>query len=1595
MASRTPKLDLKKVKEARKAKSSSRRSLRSSRKSSDEDALLEMARPQEGRVVLNGQSLKSMDGFRSLHRAEFLYLRDNFFDSFESFDSLLSLKILDLSQNRLATFDFLRPLPMLKELYLNGNMFASLEGFPLFPELEVLSLSYNELTSLSGMCVHPELRVLSISGNKLASLDGFTRHPQLEVVFARENPFCSKMEYRTALVACCSSTLRKVDGDDVSSQDLDRASLVSAKGTMCLQAGMVLPESGNVEAMEDEFLLSVQKENLKGKDIELVHIGTYGDAIEGKKIQLCVILAAKNADIRSSFFPGELVSKAFVYEDVSVPAVNVRFKCPDGKEAIVPMTKEPDGYKCNLFFTKGTFKYWFEDGQKTVSSEFVVEITEELIQERKSAVLHLDDGSVEQYGSFTIQWFRSNPDRDFLENPRFVSCFYDLNLNDVDCCIMAEVSASHPIIGSQACVVFAVSPIVRDAEPTIKDLVISGSPVEGDLLGAEYTYFGGVEGQSIMVWTQDGSDEVLCDKLTYVPHLSDVGKRLLLKVTPCSDRNVKGESVTALTSVVRPGKPSIRDVSIEGDGMELKTLRITGEYFGGLEGESKIQWFQKRPEDEEFTPIEGANEREYCVGYGDIHNLLKVEYTPVSVGGSRGDPVTAEISSPVRAARPQLLSFRLEGVPMEGKTLRIVKEYAGGDEAKSIILWYSKRPEESIFRHIEANDGKMEYKLAYDDIGRIFRVEYVPKRSDNLTGDLNAVETSGPVVSCPPYISTAFFEPAVPVQGRDVVVKYQYRGGDAGEISCVWSCETGEGSEEFEEMSDQEPFVCVPSMAELGRKLRVVVTPMNRAGDIGDPYVLTTESAVVPAPPQIMDVSYSEGSFVEGEEVRVLYTYWGGVEGTTIFKWKRAESKDGENAVVIQMSDEETLGKATYVPTTADVGKYLFVEITPVRIDGIQGESVLSPATDAPVAPASPKIMSLKFTGELHEGDPVPYECVYFGGVEGESVFVWSRLDEDDEDGEDVVVSNTNVFVPTKDDVGCKLKVVVTPRRNDGAVGPEVSCVSDTLVIQGFPKLIDPVLKTAGQGGKAVLIPNYVGGKEGESSICWFRQSQETGHRVHLVYLDGKLEKDVTLEDVNRKLVVEYVPQRDDGEVGEMVVIESEPIPPARPQCSSVEIIGEIKEGVTLKAAYKYVGGYEGKSKIRWYRVTEGEDRVLLSTDDCYEYTVMNLDAGCKLGLECIPFREDGVRGEAAYVESGVVEPLPPKIVSLELEGGPYFTKPVELYAKYQGGHEGESIIKWLRKRTQDADFTEVKVAGGLVYVPNADDLSAQVKVQYTPVRKDGVQGTMVEAGPVTLHMDPEFNLSLSAVVRDGKISIGVHNEDDKNDELLYMGNKNVKLGLVDKVLYKENYSASMNVSCVNEKVAELQLSKKTFRFSFNSQKDRDYMVLVCRLFLGMGVKSYAREVLGKQVSKDWASKSTTRRSSVFTSLQRDGVQGSERGEQLPAVSMAKAIMKSLTLTRGQESMLAKARIERDQRKARRDAEKKVNLVGASDEVKSAWLAGIVKYDARKLFAEWEEVDGIPEVEEQEEPKKEEPKTPPPHEEKGKEEVEEVGAGIQ
>lgn len=429
-------------------------------------------------------------------------------------------------------------------------------------------------------------------------------------------------------------------------------------------------------------------------------------------------------------------------------------------------------------------------------------------------------------------------------------------------------------------------------------------------------------------------------------------------------------------------------------------------------------------------------------------------------------------------------------------------------------------------------------------------------------------------------------------------------------------------------------------------------------------------------------------------------------------RWMRS---DQSNAFVL-IDDENSL---TYTPTADDIGSSLRAEV----LAYIKGEfSFLYFDISPPVVAGTPTCTRLELKGEAAEGELLTVEADYAGGDEGSSKLSWFRVHADNEE---ILLETADPWAGYTlgfEDIGCRIKVMFTPVRADWVAGNPVTEIT-AVIAAGVP--VCRSIKILGQLEESCEIMAetvYTGGTEGNSKFQWFRL--DDGDKYFPIYGENDRAYKPTLEDVGKLLAVEFTPVSKDGIEGEpcRCVLE-QGIDAAPPQILSIIVKGELEEQHVLVAEYEYFGGHSGAHLVQWYRRDSGRRRTAIGRPNSATLTTTVKEVGCVIEVDLTPVRSDGVCGEPVTAgTTDVIRPGHPQVKALHIAGDPAKGNVLEVHVDYFGGEPGEGIVEWAREVPETRHF-DVIAKKTKKYVVQHEDMGRMLKVSYTPVRRDGVQG--------------------------------------------------------------------------------------------------------------------------------------------------------------------------------------------------------------------------------------------------------------------------------
>uniref|UniRef100_A0A1J3CLM1 187-kDa microtubule-associated protein AIR9 n=1 Tax=Noccaea caerulescens TaxID=107243 RepID=A0A1J3CLM1_NOCCA len=271
-------------------------------------------------------------------------------------------------------------------------------------------------------------------------------------------------------------------------------------------------------------------------------------------------------------------------------------------------------------------------------------------------------------GASLFSWYRDNDGTiDLIAGAN--SKTYEVTESDYNCRILFGYTPvrSDSAVGEQK--MSEPTDIILPEVPKVDMLAFTGKAVQGDVLTAvqvipkteiqqlvwskykgaiEYQWFISLESGDKISY-EAVSSETSC---SYKVRFEDIGRCLKCE---CIVHDVFGRSsepAYAETGPISPGFPRIEKLEIEGGGFHTNLYAVRGNYFGGKEGKSKIQWLRSMVGSPDLISIPGETGRMYEANVDDVGYRLVVVYTPIREDGVEGHPVSAS-TEPI-AVEPDL-----------------------------------------------------------------------------------------------------------------------------------------------------------------------------------------------------------------------------------------------------------------------------------------------------------------------------------------------------------------------------------------------------------------------------------------------------------------------------------------------------------------------------------------------------------------------------------------------------------------------------------------------------------------------------------------------------------------------------------------------------------------------------------------------------------------------------------------------------------------------------------------------------------------------------------------------------------------------------
>ena len=688
----------------------------------------------------------------------------------------------------------------------------------------------------------------------------------------------------------------------------------------------------------------------------------------------------------------------------------------------------------------------------------------------------------------------------------------------------------------------------------------------------------------------------------------------------------------------------------------------------------------------------------------------------------------------------------------------------GDLEGESIYKWYRSDDAAGLNRIVIAGEAGKTYITTSADIGKYISFEVIPVAATGITPGI-AVESvrRGPVVLAE-AAPTAIVEPITGTLqvGKTLIGHYIYSDVNSdfeGTSTYKWYRADNSSGLNKTEIAGAIGTTYVLTSLDEGKYIGFEVTPVALSGITQGIAVLSTWAGeIVPAEvAPTATVQAITGTLQVGETLTGNYTYSdvnGDLEGSSIYKWYRADNASGLNKTEIIGASAKT-----YVLTSADEGKYIGFEVTPVAQAGItQGTAVLSTwAGEIVLAEAAPTVTVQAITGTLQVGETLTGHYTYSdvnGDLEGESIYKWYRADNASGlNKTEVIGASAKTYVLTSADEGKYIGFEVTPVALSGITqGTAVLSTWAGVIVpaEAAPAVTVQAITGTLQVGET-LTGNYTysdvnGDSEGTSTYKWYRADDTAG--LNKTVISGAIRKTyvLTSADIGKYISFEVTPVAAAG-ITPGIAVESVRRGPvilaeAAPNAIVHPIAGTLQVGETLTGHYTYSdinGDLEGISTYKWCRAdnASGLNKTEIVGEKVKTYVLTSADEGKYISFEVTPIAATGAaQGPAVWSAwAGAIVPAeaPPTAtvqpITGRLQVGETLTGHYT-YSDINGDLEGISTYKWCRAdNASGLNKTEIVGAKAKTYVLTSADEGKYISFEVMPVAATGIErGIAVES---------------------------------------------------------------------------------------------------------------------------------------------------------------------------------------------------------------------------------------------------------------------------
>jgi len=619
------------------------------------------------------------------------------------------------------------------------------------------------------------------------------------------------------------------------------------------------------------------------------------------------------------------------------------------------------------------------------------------------------------------------------------------------------------------------------------------------------------------------------------------------------------------------------------------------------------------------------------------------------------------------------------------------------------------------------------YTPLFEDVGCFLRISYIPVTPEGIRGEQQFFYSESRVLPAFPMFKNQFIA-GLPRTSYDLCAIADYIGGRMGESRYTWFISDREievSSTNIQKLkkiaTNTKTITITQDLADLF--IAVEMIPIRDDEVIGEPvYALMKHPITVEEPPEKLNAPQKiyVGQKIEFDQsLEFMISDYKGLYGFSSIKTGQS-----------------------FTPRMKHVGK--LIRVANENVDMIIGE----------VSYPFPSISSVTIK-DFSQG--VASIDIIHKNVSPERLdIVWFRIKDNKKNA---IAIDTPDYVLTKEDLNCKLQVLVTLYDiSFKKIGDHLSNITPAIKKGDlcFPEIIGDFMEFS-----IISVMCSLPIKE----IIWYRYSELKS----MIEVSRGETYTLTKDDVDciMKANVAYIINNDGQKVTSsyhtMLVESSKKVERFIPE-ASVKLPRSIVEGQVINPIVSIVSKHpDSKYKSCWYRIND-DYSLYLSNDSIYK--VKSEDIDHRIIFHCVPYASDGItKGKSIIVITNSVKPKDPIVCNVVLSQS--FDGYLVVEKSYSGGNEGKSFVTW-EIQTNDRTYILGKTAK-LRLRPPKEAFRTKVTAILTPVRSDNVQGKPVRSNTIIVKPLPII-VNATFLLKDGLMKIGnpiICNVESENSESL------------------------------------------------------------------------------------------------------------------------------------------------------------------------------------------------------------------------------------